>query len=269
MFFNSFLNAQELWPEMIEYTNDVRFDNIDSALTNKKKDVILALVAYTPRDIKVSENDLNRLTKINRLMALFIDLQKIDYLPKSFRKNKLKYLSIRYTNIAEFPAKQISKSLETFRFEHNRITNIQGIGKLKNLKYLNLEGNFIDSLGEELYQLDSLEYLYLGGNPLKNSTIDICKFKNLKLIFINYTEMKKLPLGLNCLDSLDRLDISNSSITFTSKELEGVKLAYFHFTDYQLLDDISNLRKALGNNCRIRCEDEYGYIIEVPLLEDK
>lgn len=256
--------SQDIWPELIGYPNDLHVFNIKDALANKDKDknVILSLSKDNPGNVAIiNEKDLKLLKHINKLRALFIDGEEISYLPKSFRKSKLIYASIRYTNFTHFPVKQMSNSIESLRFEHTPISNIEGISRLKNLKYLSLVGNYIDSLGEEIYQLDSLESLYLGGNSLKNTDLDISKFNNLKRLYVEYSDLEKLPKGL---ENLEYLGILYSKITFSSKELVGVKLKYIEFSISQLQDNLENLRKVLGSNCKIRYKNEYGEYKKAP-----
>jgi leucine-rich repeat protein SHOC2 len=64
-------------------------------------------------------------------------------------------------------------NLETLVASDNKITNIDKIGSLHNLKELDLSKNFITTLPEDLLNLDCLEKLRLEGCPVATKNPDL------------------------------------------------------------------------------------------------
>lgn len=260
LFFSTILMSySQLWPETIGYPNDVRFWNIDTAIIHQGNDsnnVILILKYETEYDKALQNEDLKRLKEIKNLKAVIIYNQPISKLPRSFKKLQLTYLSIRQTKLTKFPHRKIDDKIETLSFEGNPVKSIKGISNLNNLSYLNLSGNLIDNLGEEIYFLDSLKQLILSANPLRESDVNICNFKNLKSLYLDETGISNLPNGIECLERT--LSIRDCNIKFLSTELKGTNLTAFYFDLNQLKDQLEDLSKTLGGNCKIFCTNIFG-----------
>jgi Leucine-rich repeat (LRR) protein len=104
-------------------------------------------------------------------------------------------------------------SLEKLDFSDCGLTDIpESIQNLKNLKYLKLRNNQIQSGPNWLSKLTSLEFLDLSGCNITNR-IDLTGLSKVTDVVLDYNaKLRELPIGLETLNSLARLTASNCDI---------------------------------------------------------
>lgn len=111
-------------------------------------------------------------------------------------------LSLAFNRFAGIPAQLNQyKSLEHLNIPNNRIRNLTGIGSLTNLHYLNLSGNRISEIPDEIENLQNLFELDLSNNRIKKVNTGITKLKNLKILNLKgnkipFVELKRIIQAL-------------------------------------------------------------------------
>jgi Leucine-rich repeat (LRR) protein len=174
----------------------------------------------------------NGLFKLKNLQELNLEENKLIGLPSEIGNlQNLKKLNLTRTKVPYLPdefAKLIN--LESLNLSWNDLNSksIKTIFKLKELKILNLQRNLIDSLSQEIGNLDKLQILNLNFNPLGNlpeeignllllREIDLGKNTELhvlpegfkKLVQLNYINLEQVPLSDIELKKLPKIDPEN------------------------------------------------------------
>lgn len=110
--------------------------------------------------------------------------------------------------------------LEEIRCNDTKITSLEGIENLQNLKVLDCSNNDnINSLSP-LIELKSLEELYCGNTMVKNLA-PLKSLVNLRVLDVHYSTVNKL-IVISELKSLERLDVSQNSPLFYLDGVEGL-----------------------------------------------
>jgi hypothetical protein len=89
------------------------------------------------------------------------------------------------------------------------------IGNLKQLTYLEIQGNGLSELPSEIGKLTQLEFLDVSYNDLTELPSEIGNLKNLKYLSVDANNLLKLPVEIVNLTNLERLEIglgNNSSL---------------------------------------------------------
>jgi Leucine-rich repeat (LRR) protein len=97
------------------------------------------------------------------------------------------------------------------------------IKKFKNLKILNLNGNRMNTLPKELFELEQLVELDLGSNKLKALPPEIAKLKNLKKLNVSFMTLKHLPNELTELSNLTELNASSNELVSLPENIGKLK----------------------------------------------
>lgn len=111
-------------------------------------------------------------------------------------------ISLAFNRFAGIPAQLNQyKSLEHLNIPNNRIRDLTGIGSLTNLHYLNLSGNRIANIPDEIENLQNLFELDLSNNRIKKVNTGITKLKNLKILNLKgnkipFVELKRIIQAL-------------------------------------------------------------------------
>jgi len=138
-------------------------------------------------------------------------ISKIENIPSDVKNLDLSFNLIRHIENIES-----LNSLENLYLVQNKIKEI-GILKKKDLKMLELGGNRIGSIGDDLNGCPNLCELYLGQNKI--SRIEgLNHLVNLKIISLQSNRITKIE-GLDCLVNLEELYLSHNGI----QVMEGLK----------------------------------------------
>lgn len=133
--------------------NSFEFDLIEISKT-KKKDI---------RDIE----------------TILLNHNRLSILPLNFQNYcNLKILDISSNCLTILPDILCQLPLVTLIAKNNLLTNKtlpKSLSKNGNLKEINLSGNMLTHFPEQVIELKTLKYLYLGGNKISNISKDIWK----------------------------------------------------------------------------------------------
>ncbi|MFX1444591.1 MAG: leucine-rich repeat domain-containing protein [Promethearchaeota archaeon] len=137
------------------------------------------------------------------------------------------------------------KDLTVLDISGNQIDIIpQDISKFKNLKALILERNKLEFLPESINQLENLQYLDLSYNNLKKIPESIGNLKALKKLNLMYNNLNDLPSSIWNLENLEVFNISYNNIELIHDSIGNLKnLQKFNFG----YNKISNLPLTLKN----------------------
>ena len=118
-------------------------------------------------------------------------------------------------NIMKFDKKFFShfRSLIIVDLSYNSLSKIPGyLFKLKYIKELNLQNNYINYIQHQLSLLTNLEKLNLSYNEICFLPNSLFKLQNLQLLLINYNKIKFIPIEIGLMKNLQRLNIYNNQI---------------------------------------------------------
>lgn len=145
-----------------------------------------------------------RLTEIPKEVYLMKNLKELYLGPISslgyFVPNQIRYLPAQLFEL---------KKLEVLDLGDVQISKIPSdIGKLVNLKILDLRGATIKSLPEEIDRLKKLEILDIGCTPLESLPNEFGSLVNLKRLHMDQTFIRGLPESSRNLKSLEYLNMT-------------------------------------------------------------
>jgi len=194
---------------------------------------------------------------------------KNDELLKLISKNKLVYEELSNFPIQSFTITALKNilnnncsNLELFEgkyyFRSELMSSYFKLEKTENIKELLVEKEEILNLNlsylkykelpNELFKFSNLEYLNLSGNRFKNFEKlfeDLSKFKKLKILILDRTNMRKVPSNISILQNLEVLFIGTNGLKTLTEELPKLrKLKLLSVRGNSMLTD---LPEAIGN----------------------
>lgn len=114
----------------------------------------------------------------------------------------------------------------------------------KSIKVLKLYGNKLESITEEIGQLENLEKLFIGRNNLTSLPDAIGQLKNLKILSAQYNLIDSLPSSLGEMTNLEQIILNQNKLTFlpsTIGELKNLDVLKLNF------NSLKNLPEEIGN----------------------
>ncbi|PRQ50566.1 putative P-loop containing nucleoside triphosphate hydrolase, leucine-rich repeat domain, L [Rosa chinensis] len=176
-----------------------------SFFQNYEEDEVGNLALFKMHDIV--HDFLQYLTKNECLIVEFKDEEERIELPAN---NKLGHLTIMFANSGPFPLSlDHCQRLRTITTFYCSITSLSRklILQLKCVRTLNLSGNHIEEVPDEVGVLVHLRYLDLSWNKrLQKLPDSLCNLVNLQTLRVAFTFVKKLPEAIGKLTSLQHLD---------------------------------------------------------------
>jgi len=154
---------------------------------------------------------------------------------------KITYLDCSYNmDISDLKPVAKLKFLEEIRCNDTKISSLEGIEALQNLKVLDCSNNDnINSL-TPVTSVVSLEEIYCGNTMIKNLT-PLKNLKNLRILDIHYSTVNKLVV-ISELKSLEKLDVSQNLPLFDIVGVEGLtSLVEFNCSETRV-DDLTPLQ---------------------------
>lgn len=125
-------------------------------------------------------------------------------------------LSFSDQKIEKFPPEltKVVGNLRTLDLSGNRIKTLpENIGAFKMLKTLTMTKNQLEGLPHDMGKLVKLENLNLGFNLLATIPSTLSQLKNLKEVHLSHNRLKSFPPALLGLKQLNLVDLSSNSIT--------------------------------------------------------
>jgi len=165
-------------------------------------------------------------------------------------------LDLGTTEFDNFPKKILENTqLKILMLDDNRLTLPTTIGKLKNLKHIDLDYNKIDTLPLQLFQMENLRTLSLSDNLIAIIPSEIWQLKNLNYLDLFYNKLSTLPATIGQLKSLRVLDLSYNQLCILPEELWQLKnLTKLYLNSIQL----SSLPKSISQLEKLKEIDLYG-----------
>ena len=106
------------------------------------------------------------------------------------------------------------RRIECLDLSNNRITEVGNrIGQLaaSGIKSINLSGNTINTISDEIKTLTTLEYIYLQNNQISNIHF-LGTLSSLKEIDLSNNKIEEVPLSIGYIKQLRKLDLSSNLI---------------------------------------------------------
>jgi len=191
--------------------------------------------AYHPawvRSLSLHHNLLNQLpasiTVFSHLTALDLSNNQLIDLPQNFGSlSELRVLVAKHNQLETFSFpktfNQLTK-LEILNLSGNRLEEMpQQILDLPNLKALYAGGNRLQSIPCRLGDLISLEILYLGGNQLRDIPATIGKLKNLMSLVLCDNKLETIPSTIAHFQKLESLSLHNNILKTLPTEIVTLK----------------------------------------------
>uniref|UniRef100_A0AAX7U7R0 Leucine-rich repeat-containing protein 7 n=1 Tax=Astatotilapia calliptera TaxID=8154 RepID=A0AAX7U7R0_ASTCA len=217
--------------------------------------------------VEASVNPITKLpdgfTQLLNLTQLFLNDAFLEYLPANFgRLSKLRILELRENHLKTMPnvcsvkmsvflcacqpevLEQIH-NLKELWLDNNSLQTIPGsIGKLRQLRYLDLAKNRIETLDADISGCEALEDLLLSSNMLQHLPDSIGMLKKLTTLKVDDNQLTSLPNTIGSLSLLEELDCS-------CNELESLPptIGYLHSLRTFAADEnfLSELPREIGN----------------------
>ncbi|CAL8079759.1 unnamed protein product [Calicophoron daubneyi] len=165
------------------------------------------------------------ITCLSHLQILRLSNNGLSYLPRLFSNlTSLLTLQLDGNSFDHIPA-QITQchTLTELSISHNAIEGRlpKEVGKLANLRTLNLESNQFTELGSEVENLKKLEYLNLSNNRIRSISFTLSMCRSLQELDMSGCYLYSLPEDFGLLKELMLLKISNNRIAEFPTEITG------------------------------------------------
>jgi len=116
------------------------------------------------------------------------------------------------------------KNLKTLELTNYSITEIpEEIESLTSLESLNLSGNEIETVSDGLWDLNSLETLNLSNNNIDEIGDGIARLENITTVDFSYNEIEELPTALWDAETIVSLNLSNNQIEEISQDIGNLE----------------------------------------------
>jgi Leucine-rich repeat (LRR) protein len=212
---------------------DLNLAEVFEALPNPEKLEVLILDRL---DLKSVPKTIRRFHNLRHLSLNFNPAIELEKICTTIKKLPLEFLNLQSNNLKGFPITIGSiKTLKAINTSHNRISNLENLGKLPNLQSLWLTDNNIGKLPKEIALLTSLRNLYIEKNKLTSLPNAMQKLESLTVLHAGYNLFQHLPKQLVEIPRLLLLHINNCQITEIPK--------VFSTSKYSLMGIILNNNK--------------------------
>uniref|UniRef100_A0A3Q0RLQ0 Leucine rich repeat containing 7 n=1 Tax=Amphilophus citrinellus TaxID=61819 RepID=A0A3Q0RLQ0_AMPCI len=213
------------------------------------------------KELDISKNGIqlpDGFTQLLNLTQLFLNDAFLEYLPANFgRLSKLRILELRENHLKTMPKlwsflftcqpevlEQIHNMKELW-LDNNSLQTIPGsVGKLRQLRYLDLAKNRIETLDADISGCEALEDLLLSSNMLQHLPDSIGMLKKLTTLKVDDNQLTSLPNTIGSLSLLEELDCS-------CNELESLPptIGYLHSLRTFAADEnfLTELPREIGN----------------------
>lgn len=218
-----------------------------------------------------TKGNYSKLYQYQSLKNISIQYCTIDFLYKNAASlPNLESFNCLKSNLSNFPTFMVTwKSLKHLNLQGNKITFIKNdIPISKNLTFLSLKNNSLKELPSSFSNLTSLDTLNIGLNQFKEFPTQIFSLTNLKVLSIAFNHIDSIPSDISKLKKLEVLYLTENKITSLPvsmkkmKKLQKVYLSNRQFNDEQKQAII----QALPKKCKVVWTDEdffnYYHILE-------
>ncbi|XP_035685162.1 leucine-rich repeat protein SHOC-2-like [Branchiostoma floridae] len=223
---NKYYNISQDFPKFVCQQTALQELNISNCnLVNVSEEIGL-MVNLTHLDLSRNKiEDLpDELCNITSLRCLSLQDNKLSNLPVRISNLlSLEYLDVSFNRLDQYKANAIQslpddigrmKELKYINLSSNSLNSLpQSIGYLQELEELILEHNQIEQLPDSIGTLKKLSKLRLSANCLKAVPKSLCNLLCLKEIYLSCNSLVSIPSSICRLKYLQTLDISENSLT--------------------------------------------------------
>ncbi|KAK3770937.1 hypothetical protein RRG08_032871 [Elysia crispata] len=173
-----------------------------------------------PKQITLCNKNLEKIPraigKLDCVCQLQLKNNKIRKLPKELcHLYQLQVLNLGNNSLEEFsPVLQHLHSLEKLHLFGNNISHIDGntLNGFRCLTFLNLNGNQLKTLPQEICNLVSIQHLSVDNNQITELPIEFCALTTLEEFHAAGNKLTSLPLEIGYLISLEKLYLQRNKI---------------------------------------------------------
>lgn len=177
---------------------------------SKKELTIFPNIIYNKRRLITRINAKNN--KLNDLPSFFADL------------HALKYINCSHNKFKTIPEVLInSQKIEEIHFDYNLLNELNNINKFQTLHLLNVEGNFIENLPENIEDLINLTTINLTDNEFEEFPEELLQLKKIKKLIIRKNRIPSIPSEIKKLNQITHLDLSNNQLKSLPNEIVELK----------------------------------------------
>jgi Leucine-rich repeat (LRR) protein len=230
--------------DFLKVRDDVGWQSWNYTAYNTEKEIYALSAAGKIQKLLLRDNnikDLEALKKLNHITYLDVSNNQVGGYLCLADFDALVYLDASSNSIYHIDSMPVIKNLKTLNLEGNFINDFKGIEKMQGLTELNISRNagLIDL--KPVAAIKSLKILDISGNEIKNinAIVALNQLKTLKIGGMkNQVVLKNLPV----MTQLEEVDISNNNFSFSDIDLLG---KFKDFKNLKTLDlsgnNISNL----------------------------
>ncbi|CAG8533647.1 14236_t:CDS:2 [Ambispora leptoticha] len=200
---------------------------------------------------------------LHNLKALYLDRNSLRDLPEELLKlTKLEILDLSNNCISEFHPRLKFKRLRNLRrlnLDNNGLLDITSMTKLKTLRELRVNNNYLDNLSPDIGRLVKLKLLYLNNNDLTSLPDAIGRLRSLSVLRLNNNHILNLPASICALRQLQILELRGNLLSQLPENLKDLE----NLTQF----DISENKLSQLPNDIIRCTKLVKLDVHSNLLE--
>lgn len=136
------------------------------------------------------------------------------------------YLNLDRNRLSDVTGVEKLVNLKWLRLNENRLSSLPDLAALVNLRRIYLRDNDFESVPETLKDLPALTDIELSGNPIKEIPEWLAAKKGLENLSFNRTQLTKLPEDLSAWSHLKSLQLGE--LKFPYEEMARIRAALPH-----------------------------------------
>ncbi|RZF41147.1 hypothetical protein LSTR_LSTR010799 [Laodelphax striatellus] len=205
-------------------------DNSDSDdhLTNSKNSLNFSFTSLDS-DLLKEQLDLVSCNEVREKTAMLLHYNNLTHIPENLSKfMNLKKLDISNNRIHQLPDAITRLPLRTLIAKNNILDedflSVKTLEVLTNtLENLNLSGNNLSFIPEQILQFTRLKYLYLGENRLQEIPQNINRLNRLEILNVGGNQLTSVPSTVGQLGELRALILSNNQLDSLPASVANLK----------------------------------------------
>ncbi|WP_028888338.1 leucine-rich repeat domain-containing protein [Tenacibaculum ovolyticum] len=182
--------------------------------------------------------------KIDSIKDGIINLSNLEVI--SIRTSQLKFISDNLSGLKKIKKIQITGSqLELLDFSNNNISKFK-LNLSNSIEYINLSGNDMNYIPNEIFDICNLKILNLRFNKIKTLDSNIRKLTKLRKLLLGKNNISFLPNELYLVKQLEELELRDNSLSQVSEKLtkmESLKYLDLSRNPLESLPSINHFEK--------------------------
>ncbi|AWH84182.1 hypothetical protein HYN59_03210 [Flavobacterium album] len=115
--------------------------------------------------------------------------------------------------------------LKRVTFKHNNFTDMEAFAKLTQVHKLDLTGNFITAIPDDIAKMELLEVLDLSGNKITELPEALLQMKRLKVLNLSNNPLKQLPDWIGQMTGLEELNLQQTQLESLPESFANLKVS--------------------------------------------